>query len=240
MKSAFRSRAHPGYWGFIVHRVSGLLLALFLPLHFWLLSQALHGPAALDGAGIGQHLYKRGCMLLRNGWVDLVCGYQRCRQITHGAAPINLLPEPGATRVQHQYLANIGQHNNGAAVQDARRHFRAAQHAPLVQLDERYRGFRQLRREIAVIDIEADADQQPFHAVDLYDLATSKTRRRSFLQQVSRPCNSSRSFYAQGVLARAAAADNHGHQILKLFMLFCRISLMSTLGNRSGFQKIHP
>ncbi|MBK8740491.1 MAG: succinate dehydrogenase, cytochrome b556 subunit [Betaproteobacteria bacterium] len=49
MKSAVRSRAHPGFWAFIVHRVSGLLLALFLPLHFWLLSQALHGPAALDG-----------------------------------------------------------------------------------------------------------------------------------------------------------------------------------------------
>jgi fumarate reductase subunit D len=32
-----------------VHRVSGLLLALFLPAHFWLLSQALQGEAALDG-----------------------------------------------------------------------------------------------------------------------------------------------------------------------------------------------
>jgi fumarate reductase subunit D len=45
-----RSHAHPAFWGFIVHRVSGLLLALFLPLHFWLLSQALHGTAALEGA----------------------------------------------------------------------------------------------------------------------------------------------------------------------------------------------
>jgi fumarate reductase subunit D len=44
-----RSRAHPAFWAFIVHRVSGLLLALFLPLHFWLLSQALDGAAALDG-----------------------------------------------------------------------------------------------------------------------------------------------------------------------------------------------
>jgi fumarate reductase subunit D len=42
-----RARAHPAYWAFVVHRVSGLLLALFLPLHFWALSQALD-PAALD------------------------------------------------------------------------------------------------------------------------------------------------------------------------------------------------
>ena len=30
--------------------MSGLALALFLPLHFWLLSQALAGAAAFDGA----------------------------------------------------------------------------------------------------------------------------------------------------------------------------------------------
>ncbi len=33
---------------FVVHRVSGLALALFLPLHFWALGQALRGEAALD------------------------------------------------------------------------------------------------------------------------------------------------------------------------------------------------
>jgi fumarate reductase subunit D len=42
-------RAHPTYVAFVVHRVSGLLLALFLPLHFWVLSQAIQGEAALDG-----------------------------------------------------------------------------------------------------------------------------------------------------------------------------------------------
>jgi fumarate reductase subunit D len=49
MKNDFRSRNHPAYWAFIVHRGSGVLLALFLPLHFWALGQALHGAAALDG-----------------------------------------------------------------------------------------------------------------------------------------------------------------------------------------------
>lgn len=49
MKNDFRSRNHPAYWAFIVHRASGLLLALFLPLHFWALGQALHGAVALDG-----------------------------------------------------------------------------------------------------------------------------------------------------------------------------------------------
>jgi fumarate reductase subunit D len=37
------------YWVFMVHRVSGIALALFLPLHFWALSQALQGEASLDG-----------------------------------------------------------------------------------------------------------------------------------------------------------------------------------------------
>jgi len=32
-----------------VHSLTFIGLALFLPLHFWLLSQALHGAAALDG-----------------------------------------------------------------------------------------------------------------------------------------------------------------------------------------------
>lgn len=34
-------RQHPLWFAFILHRVSGLLLALFLPAHFWLLSLAL-------------------------------------------------------------------------------------------------------------------------------------------------------------------------------------------------------
>jgi fumarate reductase subunit D len=32
-----------------VHRLSGIALALFLPLHFWALAQALEGAAKLDG-----------------------------------------------------------------------------------------------------------------------------------------------------------------------------------------------
>lgn len=42
------SRAHPLWFAFILHRVSGLALALFLPLHFWVLALALHAPAELD------------------------------------------------------------------------------------------------------------------------------------------------------------------------------------------------
>jgi fumarate reductase subunit D len=44
-----RPRSHPTYLAFVVHRVSGLLLALFLPLHFWALGSAIRGEAALDG-----------------------------------------------------------------------------------------------------------------------------------------------------------------------------------------------
>ena len=48
MKNDFRARAHPAYWAFVVHRVSGVTLALFLPLHFWALGEALQGAARLD------------------------------------------------------------------------------------------------------------------------------------------------------------------------------------------------
>ena len=42
-------RNHPLWYAYILHRVSGLLLALFLPAHFWVLSLALTDRAALDG-----------------------------------------------------------------------------------------------------------------------------------------------------------------------------------------------
>lgn len=48
MSNDWRSRNHPGYWAFFLQRVSGVLLAAFLPVHFWALGQALHGAAALD------------------------------------------------------------------------------------------------------------------------------------------------------------------------------------------------
>jgi len=43
------ARAHPLWLAFILHRVSGVALALFLPLHFWVLSLALTSPDRLDG-----------------------------------------------------------------------------------------------------------------------------------------------------------------------------------------------
>jgi fumarate reductase subunit D len=46
--NALRARDHPAWWAFLVHRISGLALALFLPLHFWALGRALAGEAALN------------------------------------------------------------------------------------------------------------------------------------------------------------------------------------------------
>ena len=43
-------RDHPGYRAFLAHRISGVLLALFLPAHFWLLGTAIHGEAVLGSA----------------------------------------------------------------------------------------------------------------------------------------------------------------------------------------------
>jgi fumarate reductase subunit D len=47
-RNDWRARAHSAYWAFLVHRLSGLALAAFLPLHFWALGQALQGDAALE------------------------------------------------------------------------------------------------------------------------------------------------------------------------------------------------
>ena len=51
MKAAqgITSRAHPLWLAYMLHRLSGLGLALFLPFHFWVLSMAMTDPARLDG-----------------------------------------------------------------------------------------------------------------------------------------------------------------------------------------------
>ena len=48
MRNDFRARHHPAWWAFAVHRASGVLLALFLPVHFWALGNALQGEAKLE------------------------------------------------------------------------------------------------------------------------------------------------------------------------------------------------
>jgi fumarate reductase subunit D len=47
-KNDYRARTHPAYWAFLVHRLSGLGLALFLPVHFWALGKSVQGLNALD------------------------------------------------------------------------------------------------------------------------------------------------------------------------------------------------
>lgn len=41
-------RNHPSYWAFVVHRVSGFALALFLPMHFLVLGSAINGAPQLE------------------------------------------------------------------------------------------------------------------------------------------------------------------------------------------------
>ncbi len=41
-------RGHLAWWAFLVHRLSGVALALFLPAHFWVLGTALEGEARLE------------------------------------------------------------------------------------------------------------------------------------------------------------------------------------------------
>jgi len=41
-------RTHPAYWAFLVHRLSGLALAMFLPAHFYVMGLALNREAELE------------------------------------------------------------------------------------------------------------------------------------------------------------------------------------------------
>jgi len=43
-----KSRNHPAFWAFLVHRLSGLALCVFLPLHFYAFGTVLEGTARLD------------------------------------------------------------------------------------------------------------------------------------------------------------------------------------------------
>ena len=58
---AITSRAHPLWVAYVVHRLSGLGLALFLPLHFWVLALAMTDPERLDGF---LHLTEAGAIKL--------------------------------------------------------------------------------------------------------------------------------------------------------------------------------
>jgi fumarate reductase subunit D len=49
VRSLAATRHHPAWWAFLAHRVSGLGLVLFLPLHFLALGLAIEGEAAMDG-----------------------------------------------------------------------------------------------------------------------------------------------------------------------------------------------
>jgi fumarate reductase subunit D len=44
------SQRHPGFLAAMAHRISGLLLALFLPAHFLVLGLAIEGEATLESA----------------------------------------------------------------------------------------------------------------------------------------------------------------------------------------------
>jgi len=48
-RAGWAARGHGGWWAFAVHRISGIALSVFLPVHFLALAQALAGEAALDG-----------------------------------------------------------------------------------------------------------------------------------------------------------------------------------------------
>jgi fumarate reductase subunit D len=42
-------RNQPLWYAYILHRISGIVLAIFLPAHFYILGLALNNPESLDG-----------------------------------------------------------------------------------------------------------------------------------------------------------------------------------------------
>ncbi len=49
MTNQTQLRNHPGYIAFVVHRISGLCLGLFLPAHLYVISLLLNNQQKLDG-----------------------------------------------------------------------------------------------------------------------------------------------------------------------------------------------
>lgn len=49
MTKGTTARAHSLWLAYILHRLSGVALAVFLPFHFWVLALAMTDPARLDG-----------------------------------------------------------------------------------------------------------------------------------------------------------------------------------------------
>jgi fumarate reductase subunit D len=47
-RNDYRARGHAAYWAFLIHRLSGLALALFLPVHFWALGRAIDSDASFE------------------------------------------------------------------------------------------------------------------------------------------------------------------------------------------------
>ena len=55
-RNDIRAHNHPAWWAYLVHRLSGLALGLFLPLHFWALGRALQGDPGLESfLGFADH-----------------------------------------------------------------------------------------------------------------------------------------------------------------------------------------
>ena len=48
MRQHLATRNHPSYWAFVVHRLSGLALACFLPVHLYVIGLAIESEAKLD------------------------------------------------------------------------------------------------------------------------------------------------------------------------------------------------
>ena len=46
----YRAKSHLSYFAYVCHRLSGLLLACFIPLHFLMLSQSLRGAQGFEAS----------------------------------------------------------------------------------------------------------------------------------------------------------------------------------------------
>ena len=66
------TRNHPTYWAFVLHRVSGLALAVFLPAHLFVLSLAIKTGAVEGGVKLDEFLQWAEQPLVKAAEVGLV------------------------------------------------------------------------------------------------------------------------------------------------------------------------
>ena len=137
-------RQHASYWAFLAHRLSGIALAAFLPLHFWTLGNALSDSLAWTEAPLvklGEWLIVVALAAHLGGGLRVLAqqfaGAWPYLQLIAGATG---LPDPLDRRVVEAYwigtprLEQVGTRSVGDSMEDRFRYLTGARFPSITEL----------------------------------------------------------------------------------------------------------